>query len=89
MNSSNVLAIHNADINDSGVYNCIVFNADSNSTIVKSDSADVTVLGISCIMLDLICTHLGSQDVYVVAISIFCDTKVYRRILRSLIGLIF
>ena len=48
----NVLRIHNADVNDSGVYNCIVFNAGSNSTIVKSNSANVTILGMLCIILD-------------------------------------
>ena len=48
-NSSNTLRIHNANVNDSGVYNCIVFNAGSNSTVVKSNSANVTILGV-CVL---------------------------------------
>ena len=47
-NSSNILRIQNANVNDSGVYNCIVFNAGSNSIVVKSNSANVTILGMLC-----------------------------------------
>ena len=47
-NNSNMLRIHNVSVNDSGVYNCIVFNAGSNSTVVKSNSANVTILGMLC-----------------------------------------
>ena len=44
VNSSNLLMISNATVDDNGMYNCIAFSASSNSTI-KSNSANVTVLG--------------------------------------------
>ena len=43
--SSNMLFIHDASVNDSGVYYCGVFDAQENSTAVKSNAANVTVLG--------------------------------------------
>ena len=43
--SSNMLFIHNASVNDSGIYNCGVFDTSDNSTVVKSNSINVTVLG--------------------------------------------
>lgn len=49
VNGSNTLAIRNARVNNSGVYNCRVFNAGNNNTVVKSNSAIVTILGMLCI----------------------------------------
>ena len=45
VNGSNVLLITNATVNDNGLYYCIVFSIDDNSTVVKSNSASVTILG--------------------------------------------
>ena len=45
VNGSNVLPITNATIDDSGMYNCVVFSTDNNSTEAKSNSASVTILG--------------------------------------------
>ena len=45
VNDSNVLPITNASVSDNGVYNCIVFSIDNNSTVVKSNSAIITILG--------------------------------------------
>ena len=45
VNGSNVLLITNASVNDNGVYNCIVFSINNNSTVVKSNSANVSILG--------------------------------------------
>ena len=45
VNGSNVLQITNASINDNGVNHCVVFSIDNNSTVVKSNSAIVTILG--------------------------------------------
>ena len=45
VNGSSVLQITDASIDDSGVYNCVVFSTDNNSTVAKSNSASVTILG--------------------------------------------
>ena len=45
VNGSNVLPITNATVNNNGVYNCIVFSINNNSTVVKSNTASVTILG--------------------------------------------
>ena len=45
LNGSNVLPITNASVNDNGVYNCVVFSIDNNSTAVKSNLASITILG--------------------------------------------
>ena len=45
VNGSNVLSITDASIDDSGVYNCVVFSTDNNSTVATSNSASVTILG--------------------------------------------
>ena len=45
VNSSNLLMISNATVGDSGMYNCIVLISASSNTTIKSNPANVTVLG--------------------------------------------
>ena len=49
VNGSNVLSITNASVTDNGLYNCVIFSTDNNSTVAKSNSASVTILGTLCV----------------------------------------
>ena len=44
VNGSNMLTIHNANVNDSGEYNCIVFSTSDNIAAVTPNSANITIL---------------------------------------------